>query len=164
MIMKHQGYPKDPWDKPHRYEKPKIEKPLTISEVFPNFNRWAIGFDPLIETLSQISRETKASASYPPYNLRQEEDSYVLELALAGFAKKDLKITVKESALTVEGKSKAEDDEYIHQGIAAREFSQNFALGEYVVVTGAEMVDGMLKVYLKQELPDEKKPKVIEIR
>lgn len=148
------GYP----DK-HQWEAPK---PVTLNSLFPNINRWAIGFDPMFETFKSIASEAKTS-TYPPYNVRKVANQHILELAVAGFAKEDLTITVKELSLTVEGNLPDSEGDYVHKGIAGREFSQNFALAEYVIVKGAELKDGLLRITLEQELPDEKKPKVIEI-
>jgi molecular chaperone IbpA len=153
------GYP-DQWE--HKKYESQMPKPVTIHSLFPNFDRWAIGFDPLFETLKTISSESKLT-SYPPYNIWKSKDSYVLEIAAAGFAKEDIKISVKELTLTVEGSGPASVDTYIHKGIASRDFKQEFALAEYVVVDGAEMKDGMLRILLRQELPEEKKPKIISI-
>ena len=163
-IMPHngKGYPDhEGWDT-KKYSTTPIQKPMTIQTLFPNFDRWAIGFDPLLETLKAISSESKL-ASYPPYNIFKTKDNYVLEIAAAGFAKEDIKISVKELTLTVEGSALPSVDNYVHKGIASRDFKQDFCLAEYVVVDGAEMKDGMLRILLRQELPEEKKPKVIEI-
>jgi molecular chaperone IbpA len=151
-------YP-DPWSKQ------PVQKPqeITIQSLFPQFNRWAIGFDPLLETLQQVSKSSR-TASYPPYNIYKDEDKYVLELAVAGFGKEDITITVKELQLTVEGQLEASDKEPIHKGIATRDFKQNFVLAEYVVVKGAELKDGMLRITLEQELPEELQPKLIKIK
>ena len=158
----------DPWGpkSPKDYGSyPKITKPETVSitTLFPNFTRWAIGFDPLLDTFKEVSREAKIGG-YPPYNIYKNKDTYVLELAVAGFAKEDIKISVKELQLTVEGELGAPQEEAIHKGIATRDFKQEFALAEYIVVKGAELKDGLLRITLEQELPEEKKPKVIEIK
>ena len=134
---------------------------LNMSNLYPQFNRWAIGFDPLLDTFSRVSNAK--SSGYPPYNILKKDDSYVLEIAVAGFAKEDITITVKELQLTVEGQLEASDDEAVYKGIATRDFKQNFVLAEYVVVKGAEMKDGMLRITLAQELPEELQPKVITI-
>lgn len=157
---------RDPWEtKPDYKEYPKIKetpKVITINDLFPSINKWAIGFDPVFDALRDVSRTSKL-AGYPPYNIYKNKDSYVLELAVAGFTKEDISISVKELVLTVEGELAPSGDEPIHKGIATRNFKQNFALGEYVVVKGAELKDGMLRITLEQELPEEKKPKIIEI-
>ena len=154
--------PKSPKDWGHY---PKVTKPevITINSLFPQFNRWAIGFDPLFDTFKHISAEVK-TGGYPPYNIYKNKDTYVLELAVAGFAREDIKISVKELQLTVEGELGAPQEEAIHKGIATRDFKQEFALAEYIVVKGAELKDGLLRITLEQELPEEKKPKVIEIK
>jgi len=158
------GYPTDPFHK-HTNSVSNTSRPaeVTISSLFPQFNRWAIGFDPLLNTLQQVSATAKQS-SYPPYNTYKDEDKYVLELAVAGFSKEDIKISVKELQLTVEGQLEASEKEPIHKGIATRDFKQNFVLAEYVVVKGAELKDGMLRITLEQELPEELQPKLIKIK
>lgn len=156
------SYPDHNWTNKTAYTSAPIQKPVTIQTLFPNFDRWAIGFDPLLETLRSISSDSKL-ASYPPYNIYKSKDNYVLEIAAAGFSREDIKISVKELTLTVEGSALPSVDNYVHKGIATRDFKQEFALAEYVVVDGAEMKDGMLRILLRQELPEEKKPKVITI-
>ena len=153
--------PKSPRDYDH-YPKVIKTEPLTITSLFPQFNRWAIGFDPLLQTFTSVSQATKTSG-YPPYNIFKYKDNYVLEVAVAGFSREDITVTVKELTLTVEGVKLPSVDEYVHKGIANRDFKQEFVLAEYVVVKGAELKDGMLRITLEQELPEEKKPKVITI-
>jgi len=160
--MPHEGnkkYPDYDWHKKPAATSPG---PVTINSLFPQFERWAIGFDPLFETLKSIASESKMT-SYPPYNIFKSKDNYVLEIAVAGFSKEDIKISVKELTLTVEGSALPSVDNYVHKGIASRDFKQDFALAEYVVVDSADMKDGMLRILLRQELPEEKKPKVIKI-
>jgi molecular chaperone IbpA len=152
----------DPWGTKTGTTSPSVAE-VTISTLFPQFNRWAIGFDPMLDTLKQLSQEVKSSG-YPPYNIYKDEDKYVLELAVAGFGKEDITITVKELQMTVEGRLEASEREPIHKGIATRDFKQNFALAEYVVVKGAELKDGLLRITLEQELPAELQPKVIKIK
>ena len=158
-------YPKGPdWDKDWHSKSsvPSVPKVLTLNDLFPQFNRWAIGFDPIFDTFKHVSANTKTSG-YPPYNIFKSKDNWVLEIAVAGFSKEDIKISVQELTLTVEGSKLPSVDQYVHNGIANRDFKQEFALAEYVVVKGAELKDGLLRITLEQELPEEKKPKVIEI-
>jgi molecular chaperone IbpA len=152
------GYPSSDWHK-----KPETPRVVTIQDLFPQFNRWAIGFDPLFDTFKQVSQATKIGG-YPPYNIYKKKDSYILELAVAGFSKDDIKISVQELTLTVEGELEDTEAEAIHKGIATRDFKQEFALAEYIVVKGAELKDGLLRITLEQELPEEKKPKLISIK
>ena len=161
------GYPHgDPHKDRYRETSWSTKQPsmpeVTITTLFPQFNRWAIGFDPLLDTFKQVSSGVKSSG-YPPYNIYKNKDTYVLELAVAGFAKEDIKISVQELTLTVEGELGVPQEEAIHKGIATRDFKQEFALAEYIVVKGAELKDGLLRITLEQELPEEKKPKNIAI-
>lgn len=160
------GYPNksphDPYMRPWEPKETSIPKVLTVNDLFPQFNRWAIGFDPLFDTFKHVAANTKTSG-YPPYNIYKNDAQWILELAVAGFGKKDITISVQELSLTVEGQLEASEEEPIHKGIATRDFKQEFALAEYVVVKGAELKDGLLRITLEQELPEEKKPKVIEI-
>jgi len=160
------GYPKDPHKDryPDPWDRPKLPTPeVTITSLFPQFNRWAIGFDPLLDVFKEVAANAK-SAGYPPYNIYKDDDTYVLELAVAGFSKEDITITVKELQLTVEGKLENSKHEPIHKGIATRDFKQDFVLAEYVVVKSAELKDGLLRITLEQELPEELQPKIIKIK
>jgi molecular chaperone IbpA len=104
--------------------------------------------------------------TYPPYDIVQlDEDSYILKLAAAGFAKNDLEITVKDGTLVIAGKkTEADDAKYLYKGIAMRNFTRTFALGEYMEVVSAEMENGVLIINIKREIPEEKKPKQITIK
>ena len=148
------------WEKD--WHKPAETKVVTLNDLFPQINRWAIGFDPLFDTFKQLS-STARVGGYPPYNIYKKKDSWILELAVAGFSKENIDISVQELTLTVEGQLDDFEAETIHKGIATRDFKQEFALAEYVVVKGAELKDGLLRITLEKELPEEKKPKVIEI-
>lgn len=105
--------------------------------------------------------------TYPPYNLVKKSDSeFVLEFAVAGFAKKDIEISVENEHLIVRGEqeSKGNERHYIHRGIGMRKFTRTFQLPEHVLVNGAEMLDGILKVSMTRVIPEEKKPKQITIK
>jgi len=96
----------------------------------------------------------------------EDEDSFCIEVAVAGFSKGDLDVAVKEQTLTVTGeiKTEATGEKVIHKGIAARKFTREFALAEFIEVTGAEVKDGMLRISLERIVPEEKKPKTIKIK
>lgn len=104
--------------------------------------------------------------TYPPYNIREiDEDTRVLELALAGFSKDEIKVEVNNRLLTVSGeKEKVEDVKYIHKGIATRKFSKTVTLWEFWEVASADYNDGILYIVLKREVPEEKRPKFIKIK
>ena len=123
-----------------------------------------IGFN---RELSRLNTAHKTnSQSYPPYDLlKLDEDTYRLSLAIAGFTKDDLKISVDNGTLIIKGEIvEVTDAEVVHKGIAGRKFVRSFALGEYMEVTGAEMKDGMLYVDVVRVVPEEKKPKEIAIK
>ena len=123
-----------------------------------------IGFN---RELSRLNTAHKTnSQSYPPYDLlKLDEDTYRLSLAIAGFTKDDLKISVDNGTLINKGEIvEVTDAEVVHKGIAGRKFVRSFALGEYMEVTGAEMKDGMLHINVDRVIPEDKKPKTIEIK
>ena len=123
-----------------------------------------IGFN---RELSRLNTAHKTnSQSYPPYDLlKLDEDTYRLSLAIAGFTKDDLKISIDNGTLIIKGEIvEVIDAEVVHKGIAGRKFVRSFALGEYMEVTGAEMKDGMLHINIDRVVPEEKKPKEIAIK
>jgi len=124
-----------------------------------------IGFNRELNRLNNV-HTTATRQSYPPYDLiKVDEDTYKLSVAVAGFTKDDVKVTVEDSTLIIKGEiSNETEGEAIHKGIATRKFTRTFALGEYMEVTGAEMKDGMLHVDIDRIVPEEKKPKEIAIK
>jgi molecular chaperone IbpA len=125
-----------------------------------------IGFDRALDTWNHVQTVSTAT-NYPPYNLiKVDDDSFVVELALAGFTKTDIDISVSDGKLIVKGETKAEDNDskFIHRGIAARKFTREWALGEYMEVKAAELKDGMLKIEIERILPEEKKPRQIKVK
>lgn len=123
-----------------------------------------IGFDSIINKLH--SSPTGTATNYPPYNLiKTGEDTYLVELAVAGFDEEDFDIELHDGVLTISADVSAidEDAEYIHKGIAARSFVRKFTLADTIVVESASLDQGMLTVRLKNVIPEEKKPKKIEI-
>ncbi len=126
--------------------------------------RSVVGFDRLADLLD--SATTEAATGYPPYNIeRTGENAYRIEIAVAGFKPEDLNIEVKENLLTVQGRKPANDEtkRYLHRGLAERNFERRFQLADYVVVTDADLSDGLLSIALKRELPEALKPRRIEI-
>jgi molecular chaperone IbpA len=106
------------------------------------------------------------SQSYPPYDLlKLDEDTYRLSLAIAGFTKEDISVSVDNGTLIIKGEIvEVADAEIVHKGIAGRKFVRSFALGEYMEVSGAELKDGMLHISVDRIVPEEKKPKTIKIK
>lgn len=124
-----------------------------------------IGFNRELDRFNSVYN-IAARQSYPPYDLiKVDEDTYKLSVAVAGFTKDDVKVTVDNGTLIVKGEIVAETEgEAIHKGIATRKFTRTFALGEYMEVTGAEMKDGMLNIDIDRIVPEEKKPKEITVK
>jgi molecular chaperone IbpA len=128
--------------------------------------RSTIGFDRLTRLVDAATRVDNAALAYPPYNIEKiGEDAYRLTMAVAGFAPEELDITVHESTLLVAGKTKkdVEDSRYLHRGIARRAFERRFSLADHIKVVGATVENGMLHVDLAREVPEEAKPRKIEI-
>ena len=124
----------------------------------------AIGFDTIIKRLVEANEYLPKIPAYPPYNIKKLDDEhYVIEIALAGFGKQNLDIETKDGVLTVSGKIESDDADYIYKGIADRAFTRNFTLADSVVVKNAELVNGLLKICLERFIPEEKKPKKIDI-
>jgi molecular chaperone IbpA len=131
---------------------------------FSPLYRSVVGFDRLADLLETAA--TDGAAGYPPYNIeRTDENAYRVEIAVAGFRPEELDIQVKENLLTVQGRKAANDAErrFLHRGLAERNFERRFQLADYVVVTEANLADGLLSISLKRELPEALKPRRIEI-
>jgi molecular chaperone IbpA len=124
-----------------------------------------IGFNREMERLANVQLASRQT-NYPPYDLlKLDEDTFKLSLAVAGFAKNDIDVSVDNGTLIIKGEIvDITDAEIVHKGIAGRKFTRTFALGEYMEVTGAEMKDGMLHINIDRIIPEEKKPKSIKIK
>ena len=135
-----------------------------LVSAFPQLRRQFVGFDRVFDLLNQnfeVSRE-----NFPPFNIKKiDEENYEIQMALAGFSDSDLDIDVTDGTLTVEGHQESGDgeSEFIHQGIAQRKFRKSWSLADTVVVKGAKLTDGILKIALENQIPEEKKPQTIKI-
>ena len=127
---------------------------------------WMVGFERQLETINRMSETMGRGSSYPPYNIvKQDEDTYTVEMAVAGFTKKEIAIQLKDNVLTISGsKSEKRTDEFVHRGIGMRDFTSEFVLADYVEVAKASFMDGILFIELERRIPEEHKPKVIEIQ
>ena len=125
--------------------------------------RSAIGIDRMAHLLD--SAYTEAKPGYPPYNVELvDENQYRVTMALAGFSESELEISSEQNTLTVSGKQSAADDkQFLYQGIAARSFERQFQLAEHVTVVSARLEHGLLHIDLEREIPEEMKPRKIEI-
>ena len=135
------------------------------------FKPFSVGFDNLFDDFDRIYKFNSDSINhYPPYNIRKVNDTdYVIELAVAGFGKKDIEVKSQENTLTIKSTDKKDevlekDESVLHRGISQRSFKRSFTIAEDVVVKGADLKDGLLSVSLERIIPDEKKPKIIDIK
>ena len=121
-----------------------------------------IGFQPNVQTWTNVARQE----TYPPYNLvKVDEDTTRVDLALAGFDKKDVEVTVYNGSLIIKGEIGSEESgETLHKGIATRKFTRSFALSEFMEVTSAEFKNGLLSITVERIVQEEKKPKTIKIK
>ena len=134
-----------------------------------NFNKltpYAVGYDRIFDHLSRYVDNNTTSTGFPPYNIRKEGDyNYVIEMALAGFGKKDIEVEVTEGTLSVRSvKENAEDDSTVYRGISYRKFDRKFTVADDVVVNGASLENGMLTIDLERVVPEEKKPRLITVK
>ena len=135
---------------------------LDINKLTP----YAVGFDSVFDNLFNYMDHQASSTGYPPYNIAKiNEDEFMISIAVAGFGMDNLKIEKDKNVLTIEGTQPKGADEvnYVHRGIAGRNFSRQFTLAEHVDVTSARLEKGMLNVHLTREVPEELKPKTIKI-
>jgi len=127
-----------------------------------NFLNNAIGFESFFERFRDLR---SVNAGFPHYNIKKAgEDKYVIEMALAGYKKSDIEVEVADGILFIEGKSPQAKEDFVHKGIATRSFKRILQLSEYVECTGAKLEDGMLKVDLKYDPPENKKAKKISVK
>ena len=128
---------------------------MTLSTLFPSFKTldpFVIGFDKVFDQLNEISTAAAKNApNWPPYNIKQVKDNkYVIEMAVAGFGKSDIEVTLEGNKLVISGEAKeSEDEPYIFKGIANRAFKRTFTLADKIEIKDAEIANGMLKVWLE---------------
>jgi molecular chaperone IbpA len=131
----------------------------------PQINKFGIGFDSIFEDIHRLAT-VAGKDNYPPYNvIKIDDDHFAIELALAGIDKEALDIQVDQNQLTISTEKVESDEEleYLHKGISQRGFSRSFTLADHVIVQGADMVNGVLKISLERQLPEELKPRKIDI-
>ena len=138
------------------------------------FDKFFVGSDKFLAKVQETAQHlanTAANSGYPPFNLKKtEENKYVIEMAVAGFGKHDIELTLEENKLKIAGHTTLEtltqdgiDASYLHKGISDRPFTRTFTLADNVVINNAQMVNGLLKIWLEHVIPEDKKPKKIDI-
>jgi len=145
-----------------------------FNHSFKDFDRFFVGFDPLVKKLSDAAEASvKLAQNYPPYNIKKiDESKYVIELAVAGFAKRDLEVELVDGKLIIRGSTQsgepAEQDskgewtwpQVLYQGLAMRPFTRTWNLADNVEIKGGELVNGILKIWLEALTPESKKIKI----
>ncbi len=127
--------------------------------------RTTVGFDRITRLMESSLLSQKLEPSFPPYNIEKTgEDAYRITVAVAGFGRSDLEAVVQENRLVISGKSKDGNAEYLYRGIAGRAFRRVFELADSVKVTGASLVNGLFHVELEREIPEQARPRKIEIK
>ena len=138
--------------------------------VWNSLRPFSVGFDSIFEEFDRLLESTERyNSNYPPYNIRKLNDSdYKIEVALAGYSRDDIELELKDSTLTVRNKTKEkiindESNGVIHKGISTRQFERSFTISEDIKVKNAELKNGLLNIDLERIIPDEKKPRLIDI-
>ena len=137
--------------------------------LFNKLRPVSVGFDSVFDHFESMFNDLPTMHSnYPPYHIvKTDQHSYVIELAVAGFSKKDISVTVENGVLTVEsnreGQSETNGEEIIHRGISKRYFKKSFSISDDVEIRGAELKDGLLRVSMEKIIPESRKRKEISI-
>lgn len=161
---------------PHEEHKPNLKWPHTSESIDhskrvslnpfdmlnPFLSSWTVGFDRHFDALKEL--RSASLPTYPPYNIiDHKDDSYSIEVAAAGFSKEEIDVEIKENRLTISGSKSEKGGDYLHKGIAGRDFEQTFLLADDVKLVSASMTDGILKISLEREVPEHKKARKISI-
>jgi len=135
-------------------------------DLFGQLQPFTVGFDQTLDTLKQIAEQSAKVAGYPPYNIKQVKDNkYVIEMAVAGFGKSDIEMTLDGNKLVIKGATKDDPEtDYLYKGIANRSFERTFTLADKVEIKDAELVNGMLKVWLENMIKAQDAIKKITIK
>ena len=128
--------------------------------------RYAVGFDQLFNELDRYYMNSAQTNTYPPYNIiRADEDTFFIEIAAAGFKEDELEVTIDQGQLVISGSATRTDERnFIYKGIGMRNFSRSFRLADHIEIKGAKLADGLLTVELNRLVPEELKPRRIQIK
>ena len=124
---------------------------------------YTIGFEKLFDQLDEFIHHSKKLPSYPPYNIKRDGDNFTIEMALAGFSKDDIEVTVTEDMLTVSSNKENSKKDELYKGISNRKFTRNFSIADDIIIKSAKLENGLLVIKLEREIPEEKKPRKIKI-
>lgn len=154
-----------PYQWPHEGGATKPTKAVSLNPfdmLNPFLSSWTVGFDRHFDALKEM--RSASLPTYPPYNIiDHKDDRYSIEVAAAGFSKEEIDVEIKENRLTISGSKSEKGGDYLHKGIAGRDFEQTFLLADDVKLVSASMTDGILKISLEREVPEHKKARKISI-
>ena len=143
----------------------------SLSSIMPkDFQKLFVGFDDQYNRMAKLHDElTRGIPNYPPFNIKKvDNDHNVIEVAVAGFSKSQIDVELSDGKLIVRGNASEDNDtsltSWIHKGIADRSFTRTFLVNDQIEVRDAEMINGMLRIFLDQIIPEHKKPKKIEVK
>ena len=127
--------------------------------------RSSVGFDAFAKMFDNMFKHGDTATSYPPYNIIKSDNNYTITMAVAGFTEKDIDVSVEENELIISGEvpKQEEEVEFLHRGIAARNFRRTFRLAEAIKIGDASYKDGLLHIYLEREVPEHQRPRKIKI-
>ena len=127
--------------------------------------RSSVGFDVFDNVFDSVFNLNESNTSYPPYNILKSDNNYTISLAIAGFSKDEIDISLQENELVIKGVAKDQNNkiEFLHRGIAGRNFERKFRLADTIKVSDANYENGLLNIYLEREIPEHQKPRKIEI-
>ena len=139
---------------------------LSLFDHFNTLTPYTVGYDRIFDNLARYVDNNATSTGFPPYNIRKDgENNYVIEMALAGFGKKDIEVEVADGTLSIRSvKENVDDDSNLYRGIAYRKFERKFTIADDVMVNDAKLENGMLNIALERVVPDEKKPRLITVK
>lgn len=139
-----------------------------MSNLYATWAPYSVGFEDTLKRFSELANTTLKAANYPPYDIvKVDENKYVIEMAVAGFGKQNIELELADGKLVVSGKLDSDEKNManiLYKGIANRPFQRSFTLADTVEVEGAELVNGILKIWLENIIPDHKKPRKIEVK
>lgn len=137
----------------------------TPFDLFKDMDKYFVGFDDQWNRMTKLHDEFARNVpNYPPYNIyKSDENKYTIELAVAGFGKQDIELQLEGDHLIIKGSLKDDTQSFLYKGIATRAFTRSFVIDDNVVINGASLMNGMLKVFLERIIPEHKKPRKIEI-
>ena len=127
--------------------------------------RSSVGFDVFDNIFDSVFNLNESNTSYPPYNILKSDNNYTISLAVAGFSKDEIDVSLQENELVIKGVARDQNEkiEFLHRGIAGRNFERKFRLADTIKVSDASYEDGLLNIYLEREIPEHQKPRKIKI-